>query len=40
MSRREITTRPELFAHQPPPRRDGRLPVTITHLELTRVDAV
>ena len=24
----------EFFAHQPPPRPDGRLPVTITHLEL------
>jgi GNAT superfamily N-acetyltransferase len=23
-----------LFAHQPPPRPDGRLPVTITHLQL------
>ncbi len=23
-----------LFAHQPPPRADGRLPITITHLEL------
>ena len=26
---------PELFAHQPPPRADGRLSVTITHLEIT-----
>lgn len=26
------------FAHQPPPRSDGRLPVTITHLELTPAD--
>jgi GNAT superfamily N-acetyltransferase len=25
---------PELFAHQPPPRADGKLPITITHLEL------
>jgi ribosomal protein S18 acetylase RimI-like enzyme len=29
---------PELFAHQPPPRADGRMPVTIRHLELRRVD--
>ncbi len=29
---------PELFAHQPPPRADGRLPITITHLEMVRVD--
>ena len=28
----------ELFAHQPPPRADGRLPVTITHLELAASD--
>jgi GNAT superfamily N-acetyltransferase len=28
----------ELFAHQPPPRADGRLHVTITHLELARAD--
>jgi GNAT superfamily N-acetyltransferase len=27
-----------LFAHQPPPRPDGRLPVTITHLELAPAD--
>ena len=26
------------FAHQPPPRPDGRLPVTITHLELIPAD--
>jgi GNAT superfamily N-acetyltransferase len=25
---------PDLFAHQPPPRADGRLPITITHLEM------
>jgi GNAT superfamily N-acetyltransferase len=25
---------PELFAHQPPPRADGRLPITVTHLEM------
>jgi ribosomal protein S18 acetylase RimI-like enzyme len=31
-------TGPELFAHQPPPRSDGRLPVTITHLELLAAD--
>jgi GNAT superfamily N-acetyltransferase len=29
---------PELFAHQPPPRSDGRLLVTITHLELAPID--
>jgi GNAT superfamily N-acetyltransferase len=29
---------PELFAHQPPPRADGRLPITITHLEMIRSD--
>jgi len=29
---------PELFAHQPPPRDDGRLPITVTHLELVRAD--
>jgi GNAT superfamily N-acetyltransferase len=29
---------PELVAHQPPPRADGKLPVTITHLELARED--
>ena len=28
----------DLFAHHPPPRGDGRLPVTITHLELIRAD--
>jgi GNAT superfamily N-acetyltransferase len=27
-----------LFAHQPPPRPNGRLPVTITYLELARAD--
>jgi GNAT superfamily N-acetyltransferase len=27
-----------LFAHQPPPRADGRVPVTITYLELARAD--
>jgi GNAT superfamily N-acetyltransferase len=29
---------PALFAHQPPPRRDGVLPVTVTHLELAPGD--
>jgi GNAT superfamily N-acetyltransferase len=29
---------PELFAHQPPPRADGRLPITITHLQMERAD--
>ena len=29
---------PQLFAHQPPPRDDGRLPITITHLEMVRAD--
>jgi GNAT superfamily N-acetyltransferase len=29
---------PDLFAHQPPPRDDGRLPITITHLEMVRAD--
>ena len=28
----------ELFAHQPPPRDDGRLPITVTHLEMVRAD--
>lgn len=28
----------ELFSHQPPPRADGRLPITITHLEMVRAD--
>jgi len=28
----------KLFAHQPPPRPDGRLAVTITHLELAPAD--
>jgi GNAT superfamily N-acetyltransferase len=27
---------PELFAHQPPPRADGVLSVTVTHLEITQ----
>jgi GNAT superfamily N-acetyltransferase len=29
---------PELFAHQPPPRADGKLSVTVSHLELTPGD--
>ena len=29
---------PELFSHQPPPRSDGRLEVTITYLELAADD--
>jgi ribosomal protein S18 acetylase RimI-like enzyme len=29
---------PDLFAHQPPPRADGRLPITITYLEMVRRD--
>jgi GNAT superfamily N-acetyltransferase len=29
---------PGLFAHQPPPRADGRLPITITHLQMERAD--
>ena len=29
---------PDLFAHQPPPRADGRLPITITHLEMAPAD--
>jgi GNAT superfamily N-acetyltransferase len=29
---------PDLFAHQPPPRTDGRLRVRITHLELAPAD--
>jgi GNAT superfamily N-acetyltransferase len=29
---------PDLFAHQPPPRADGRLPVTITHLKIAPGD--
>jgi GNAT superfamily N-acetyltransferase len=28
----------DLFSHQPPPRADGRLPITITHLEMVRAD--
>jgi len=31
---RQLSPDPDLFRHQPPPRADGWLPVTITHLEL------
>jgi ribosomal protein S18 acetylase RimI-like enzyme len=33
-----MPTRPELFTHHPAPRADGRLPVTIRHLELSAAD--
>ena len=33
-----MTARAEPFSHQPPPRADGVLPVTITHLELAPGD--
>jgi GNAT superfamily N-acetyltransferase len=29
---------PDLFAHQPPPRADGRLPIAVTHLEIAPAD--
>lgn len=29
---------PELFAHQPPPRPDGRLLITVTHLQMVHAD--
>jgi GNAT superfamily N-acetyltransferase len=35
---RQSSPAPELFAHQPAPRADGRLPVTVTHLEIIRAD--
>jgi len=35
---RQSSPVPELFAHQPSPRADGRLPITITHLEMVRAD--
>ncbi len=38
MPTRPSSPDPDLFAHHPPPRRDGVLPVTITHLELVRAD--
>src|SRR5262245_11506815 len=31
---RQLSAAPDLFRHQPPPRADGWLPVTITHLEM------
>lgn len=31
---RQLSPDPDLFRHQPPPRADGWLPVTITHLEM------
>jgi ribosomal protein S18 acetylase RimI-like enzyme len=36
-TRRSIPV-PELFAHQPPPRNDGRLAITITYLEIAPDD--
>jgi len=33
-----MSQRPDLFAHQPPPRADGRLPITITYLEIAPAD--
>ena len=38
MPTRQSSPVPELFAHQPPPRADGRLLITITHLEMVRTD--
>lgn len=38
MTIRRSSPAPDLFAHQPPPRADGRLAVTITYLELTAGD--
>jgi GNAT superfamily N-acetyltransferase len=35
---RRLSPDPELFAHHPPPRADGRLPITITHLEIAPAD--
>jgi GNAT superfamily N-acetyltransferase len=35
---RQSSPVPELFAHQPPPRADGRLLITVTHLEMVRAD--
>jgi GNAT superfamily N-acetyltransferase len=35
---RQSSPVPELFAHQPPPRVDGRLPITVTHLEMMPAD--
>ena len=38
MPTRQSSPAPELFAHQPPPRPDGRLPITVTHLVMERAD--
>ena len=38
MPTRPSSPAPDLFAHQPPPRADGRLPITVTHLEMVRAD--
>ncbi len=38
MSRLPCPQRLICSAHQPPPRADGRLPITITHLEMVRAD--
>ena len=38
MPTRRSSPGPDLFAHQPPPRADGRLPVTITHLQIAPAD--
>ena len=38
MPTRRSSPVPDLFAHQPPPRTDGRLPITITHLEISPAD--
>lgn len=38
MPTRQSSPAPELFAHQPAPRADGRLPITITHLAMERAD--
>ena len=38
MPTRQSSPVPDLFAHQPLPRTDGRLPITITHLEISPAD--
>ena len=38
MPTRPLSPVPDLFAHQPPPRSDGRLPITVTHLEMVPAD--
>ena len=38
MPTRPSSRAPELFAHQPPPRSDGRLPTRITYLELDQAE--